>query len=104
MDLTLNTFPGFGFFRPANSGATRKGATRSHAALALNSSQQLQKGTTLTIDQAVRAEVFCLEGTLWITHDGSGKDIVIEAGERYIASNSARMLVHALEYSQLRLV
>ncbi len=104
MNLTINTFPVFSFFFPANSETTRRAAAHHGVAKARGNLHQLQKNATLVIDQAARAEVSCIEGTLWITHDGFSKDIVLEAGERYIASSSARMLVHSLAYSQLRLV
>ena len=104
MNLTINTFPGFSFFFPENSKTTRLTVVRPRDAQALSSLQQLQKGAILEIDPAAHAQVLCLEGTLWITHDGCVKDIVVEAGEHYIASSSARMLVQALEQSQLRLV
>ena len=104
MNLTINTFPGFSFFFPTNSEITRRAATRARVVPALSNLQQLQKGAILVIDPAAHAEVICLDGTLWITHDGCIKDIVLEAGEHYIASSSSRMLVQALAHSQLRLV
>ena len=104
MNLTINTFPGFSFFFPANTETTRRTVAQPRVVEALSSLQQLQKGAILVIDPAAHAQVLCLEGTLWITHDGCIKDIVVEAGEHYIASSSARMLVQALEHSQLQLI
>lgn len=104
MNLALNTIPGFSFFLPANSGAARRVPAHTRVVPASDGLQQMQKDAILEIDPAAHAEVICLDGTLWITHDGCIKDIVIEAGEHYIASTSARMLVQALAHSQLRLI
>ena len=103
MNLALNTIPGYSFFLPTAFGAARRLAARPRVIEASDSLQKLQKGGTLTIDHATSAKVICLEGSLWITHDGCSKDIFLDSGEHYIASSAARMLVHALKNSQLRL-
>jgi len=60
----------------------------------------LDKDATLTVARPLRCEVHCVLGTLWITHDGDPKDIVIEAGHSYRADRNARMLISALEASR----
>lgn len=104
MNLSISTHPCYGFFFPTDSGATRRTIVKPDNTKALGTLHQLPKNATLVISQPARTEVICLEGTLWITHDGCSKDIVLETGERYVASSAARMLVHALSCSQLRLV
>ena len=61
--------------------------------------QHMGKGATITVERALGQSVECLEGCLWITHDGDCRDTVLTQGERYIAQRGARMLIHALEPS-----
>jgi Protein of unknown function (DUF2917) len=56
----------------------------------------LSARTTLTVEQPLGLEVVCLQGTLWITHDGDQLDHVLESGCTYTAKRGGRMLVHAL--------
>jgi hypothetical protein len=65
---------------------------------------RIQKGATVSVQRPNGLEVVCLQGTLWITHDGDVKDIVLERGQRYAADRNARMLVHALDAAELRLL
>lgn len=63
----------------------------------------VRRGTTLTVLHPVGCEIICCEGTLWITHDGDPRDLVLERGQCYVAERGSKMLVHALEDSSLRL-
>ena len=65
---------------------------------------RIQKGATASVQRPHGLEVVCLQGTLWITHDGEVKDVVLERGHRYAADRNARMLVHALDAAELRLL
>lgn len=65
---------------------------------------RIQKGATVSVQRPNGLEVACLQGTLWITHDGDVKDVVLERGQRYVADRNARMLVHALDAAELRLL
>jgi hypothetical protein len=47
-------------------------------------------------------EVVCFRGSLWITHDGDPKDIIVEGGERYQVDRRSTMLIHALHSARLR--
>ncbi len=64
----------------------------------------IQKGATLVVHHPVHRDVTCLQGVLWITHDGDSKDIVLDAGGHYEADRPTRMLIHALEDARIRLV
>ena len=70
---------------------------------AVGDMQSLQKGATLAVDKPLYCEVVCLQGALWITHDGDTRDIVLEAGQHYAVDCAARMLVHALDSARIRL-
>ena len=63
----------------------------------------IQKGATLVVHKPQHRDVTCLQGALWITHDGDPKDIVLDAGEHYEADRPTRMLIHALENARIRL-
>jgi hypothetical protein len=62
---------------------------------------RLDRGATLRVARPAGVVVVCLAGTLWITHDGAAEDIVLEAGERHLARNPGRMLVHAMDTARV---
>ena len=65
---------------------------------------RLQKGATLVVARPQGWTLECEQGSLWITHDGDPKDILLAPGQSHVAERSSRMLVHALGDSALRLV
>jgi hypothetical protein len=78
--------------------------TRRPGASAGPSSQLLHKNATLDVRNPMGVTVECIYGSLWLTHDGDCKDIILEAGQRYSSATRARLLVHALDTAQVRLV
>ena len=48
--------------------------------------------------------VECTEGSVWLTHDGDCRDVVLEAGQSHIADRDSRLVIYALSSSALRLV
>ena len=58
---------------------------------------RLDKGATLVVAQPRGTTIECRNGSLWLTHDGDIKDIVLAAGEHYRSGSDRRLLVHALE-------
>ena len=59
--------------------------------------RRLVRGTTHAVRDPAGCVVECVQGVLWITHDGDPKDIVLTAGQAYRAQRPSRMLVSALE-------
>lgn len=47
--------------------------------------------------------VDCEAGTLWLTHDGEPRDIVLEAGQSHRCDHDGRLAIHALDDARLRL-
>ena len=88
------------WFRRAPAPAT----THRPVASAGPSSQLLHKTATLVVRNPMGVTVECIRGSLWLTHDGDCKDIILEAGQRYSSATRARLLVHALDTAQVRLV
>jgi hypothetical protein len=82
MNLTLNTY-----FLPQQP-------ARSEPASRM---QGLAKGAMLRVDRPLDVVVQCSHGSVWVTHDGDPKDVVLEAGESYRSRSPARMIVQALE-------
>jgi hypothetical protein len=78
--------------------------TRRPGASAGPSSQLLHKNATLDVRNPMGVTVECIYGSLWLTHDGDCKDIILEAGQRYSSATRARLLVHALDTARVRLV
>lgn len=59
---------------------------------------QLPEGVSEVVPQAAAcALVRCTTGTVWITHDGDPKDVVLGPGDSYTAPRPAAMLLHALQ-------
>lgn len=70
---------------------------------AVGAMHDIQKGATLVVQKPAHHDVTCLQGVLWITHDGDTKDIVLDAGEHYEVERPTRMLIHALDNARIRL-
>lgn len=62
--------------------------------------RSLAKGATPAVRRPAGVTVECRQGCLWLTHDGDARDIVLNAGERYVSTLGQRLLVHALEDAQ----
>lgn len=68
----------------------------------LNSEQlgvQLGRNAMFTMDDAADVRFSCRAGTLWITLDGDGRDIVLEPGDSFSSPEHRRALVWALRPS-----
>lgn len=65
--------------------------------------QALNKNQTLTITRPEYTQIECFNGCVWVTQDGDPRDILLEAGETLVVDQPARVLVHALESSKVRL-
>lgn len=65
--------------------------------------QSLAKGSTLALENPHQQSVECLRGCLWITQDGDTRDIILDAGQNYVAKHNARMLIYALETVSVRI-
>lgn len=72
--------------------------------LAAPTTDALSQGATLVIARPAGVAVHCRRGSLWLTHDGDCRDIVLLAGESYVGDSGRRLLVHALEESMLRVM
>jgi hypothetical protein len=57
----------------------------------------LPRDGTLAIEQPLGQELWCVQGALWITHDGDPKDHLLAAGRGYVALRSGRLLAQALD-------
>jgi hypothetical protein len=57
----------------------------------------------IRIDDAVGRTLNCLAGSVWITHDGDPKDVIVECGESYHVTRPERMIVFALRNSAMRM-
>ena len=78
-------------------------AARRPATAAAQPSQALHKNATLVMRHPMSVTVQCVQGSLWLTHDGDCKDIILAPGEWYCSAKPQRLLVHALQPSQVRL-
>lgn len=56
----------------------------------------IDHGTCHSIHRPQGKVVRCLEGGLWITHDGDQRDVVLLAGQEYVSKGHGRMLLYGL--------
>ncbi|RYF15368.1 MAG: DUF2917 domain-containing protein [Comamonadaceae bacterium] len=65
---------------------------------------EMHKGEHRTFERVdASVHVFCTTGSLWITHDGDPKDVILYGGERYRAQREDAMHVFALQDCQLEI-
>jgi len=102
MDITLNPAARLNdplswfLLRPARPAAAA-GRPAARPRTPIDSLRHLPHGRTLAIEKPLAQEICCVQGSLWLTHDGDPKDHVITAGQSYIATRHARLLVYALD-------
>lgn len=63
---------------------------------------ELKEDATLVVERPAAVELKCLRGSVWITHDGDPRDVVVSPGTSYRADRDSRMLVYALETALIR--
>ena len=66
--------------------------------------RSLGKGELMVAPDPLGLRVDCFSGSLWITHDGDRKDLILEAGQSYPCLRNSRMLVYALAKASVRVV
>ena len=66
--------------------------------------QALNKGSTIWMDRPLARTVVCETGTVWLTHDGQAKDVILEAGQSHCCDSNARLGIHALAGSTVTTV
>ena|SRR5688500_3398023 len=65
---------------------------------------QLAHHTIYSLPDAAGIQIGCTEGTVWLTLDGDSRDIILEAGEVFAATEHRRALIYALQPSRISLV
>lgn len=55
------------------------------------------------VSDAAGVQIVCRAGSLWVTLDGDPRDIVLDAGERFMATEHRRALIYAMAPSALSL-
>jgi hypothetical protein len=56
-----------------------------------------------SLSDAAGVTIECLQGSLWLTLDDDPKDVILDAGERFVTTDHRRALIYALEAASLRL-
>lgn len=64
---------------------------------------RLARGQLLRLRDSVGSTICAREGTLWITEDGSRRDVVLEPGACFRVGNRGLTLVQAVGDAQLSL-
>jgi len=55
---------------------------------------------TFSVERPQGCRVECVRGSLWITHIGDDRDVVVEAGSSFIGDRESPMFVQALAPTQ----
>jgi quercetin dioxygenase-like cupin family protein len=66
--------------------------------------QAIAKDKILDIHQALGVTIECLEGSVWVTLDGSTRDVTLEAGQSFCVDRQQRTLIQALAAARIRLI
>jgi hypothetical protein len=91
----------FGRMSKSLARLSRGAARRSFTATATD--LDLAYGQTTAASGLRGGTVECLRGCVWLTHDGDCRDVVLRAGQSHMVDRDARLLVHGLAPSAVRL-
>jgi hypothetical protein len=50
----------------------------------------------IDLEQAYGCRIHCVRGSIWITHLGDGRDLVVEAGSSFVGDRETPMWIQAL--------
>ncbi len=56
----------------------------------------LESGEAVSLVRAENCDLQCLDGTIWITEENGGQDVVLEAGQHYRLAHQGRTVVQSL--------
>ncbi|MDM0116573.1 DUF2917 domain-containing protein [Variovorax sp. J22R133] len=51
---------------------------------------------TFDLERPLGCRLQCTRGSIWVTHSGDGRDIVVEAGSSFIGDRKVPMFIQAL--------
>lgn len=57
---------------------------------------------TFDVDQPFGCRIECVGGSIWMTHIGDGRDVVVNAGSSFVADRQAPMFIQALAPAEFR--
>ena len=66
-----------------------------------NPTLALDPGQVVTLDDAAGSRLSARIGTVWVTYEGSMKDVILGPGESIIIARDGRTVVQALQASFL---
>lgn len=72
----------------------RRAPTRQHRQ---TTTVRMEKNQLLSIAHPLGCRIDCIQGGIWITHDGDARDILLSSGEHHIGDRRSRLIVQALE-------
>jgi Protein of unknown function (DUF2917) len=64
----------------------------------------LQRHETRALANFECGTIECIDGCIWLTHDGDCRDVLLEAGQSHVSDRGARLLIHAVACSAIRLM
>jgi len=64
----------------------------------------LQRHETRAVTNFEGGTIECIDGCIWLTQDGDCRDVLLEAGQFHVTDRGARLLIHAMACSAIRLV
>lgn len=100
--LSISNDPSFmGWLRAQILKSNRRPA---HITGARRTVHEIAKCETVTVMQPQGSIIECLNGSIWVTLDNDLRDVILEAGQSFLADSDQRLLVHALDESRVRIL
>lgn len=62
---------------------------------------ELARRELLALDRAAGNRLRCVSGEIWITHEGSGQDIILQPGDSWLIDDNAAAVASAFRPSVL---
>ncbi len=87
-----NTFQSLASYLTQHDRARRADVRRAAAVQVVS----LTRNGTVCVERPQGCCVQCVRGSVWITHIGDGRDVVVEAGTTFIGDREAPMFIQAL--------
>ena len=93
MDITASDLVHSPFCRLVRPGRLPQASAHRAAAVRV---VVLPMNGTFDVERPYGCGIQCVRGSLWITHIGDGRDVVVEAGSSFIGDRDRPMFVQAL--------
>lgn len=64
---------------------------------------QLEPGQVVTLDDALGVRIRATGGSIWVTYEGNGNDLIVEPGQTLVVARNGRTVVQAMQPAHVAL-